>query len=55
MQVFISCSSKEYDKTNALRQVLEANGITCWMTCNINPNAKEKYMTSPEMIMPNNE
>ena len=31
MNVFISYSSKEYDKASALRQVLVANSIECWM------------------------
>ena len=29
--VFISYSSKDFDKVNHIRQILETNGITCWM------------------------
>ena len=29
--VFISYSSKDFDKVNRVKHILEENGISCWM------------------------
>lgn len=29
--VFISYSSKDFDKVNSVKNILEINGISCWM------------------------
>ena len=50
MQVFISYSSKEYDKANALRQVLETNGITCWMAPQSIPSGSDYSREIPKAI-----
>ena len=50
MKVFISYSSKEYDKANALKQVLEANEISCWMAPKSIPSGSDYSREIPKAI-----
>ena len=50
MRVFISYSSKEYDKANALKQVLEANEISCWMAPQSIPSGSDYSREIPKAI-----
>ena len=50
MRVFISYSSKEYDKASSLRQVLVANGINCWMAPQSIPSGGDYSQEIPKAI-----
>lgn len=50
MSVFISYSSKEYGNAYALKQVLEANGISCWMAPQSIPSGSDYTREIPKAI-----
>lgn len=50
MKVFISYSSKEYDKALSLKKVLEANKIDCWMAPQSIPSGGDYIKEIPQAI-----
>ncbi len=50
MKVFISYSSKEYDRAFSLKQILEANGIGCWMAPQSIPSGSDYSQEIPRAI-----
>lgn len=48
--VFISYSSLEYDKANIIRNVLERNGIKCWMAPESIPSGSNYAIEIPKAI-----
>ena len=50
MKVFISYSSKEYDEAYAIKQVLETNGISCWMAPQSIPSGSDYSHEIPRAI-----
>jgi len=50
MSIFISYSSLEYGNAYALKQVLEANGISCWMAPQSIPSGSDYTREIPKAI-----
>ena len=50
MSIFISYSSQEYNNAYALKQILEANEISCWMAPQSIPSGSNYTQEIPNAI-----